>query len=291
MIRKSWGSKIFDTGNVLFMLILIFVTLYPVYYLLVVSLSDGISASRGDIYWWPSNPNLEAYRVLLKDSAILQSYGNTLLYTSVGTLVNMIMTILCAYPLSKRDFYGRTPFNFMIVITMFFSGGLIPNYLLVYNLGLINTMWAVIIPTSISAWNMFIMRTSFQGVPGELFEAARMDGANEWRVLLRIVIPVSLPMIATISMFYAVGHWNSYFNALIYLNEKAKYPLQIMLRNLVIEGEMAGQAQEFSGSIATASTTTIKYAVVIIAILPILSVYPFIQKYFVKGAMIGSLKG
>lgn len=291
MIGRSRGSLLFDVCNIALMLLLVFFTLYPVYYLIVVSLSDGIAVSKGTVYWWPSNPNLGAYKVLLGDSSIIRAYGNTLLYTSAGTLVNMIMTVLCAYPLAKKDFYGRQTFTIMIVITMFFSGGLIPNYLLVYNLGMINTMWAVILPSAISAWNMFIVRTSFQGIPGEMFEAARIDGANEWRILWRIALPVSVPMLATISMFYAVGHWNSYFPALIYLNEKAKFPLQILLRNLVIEGDMAGQAQDMAGQIATVSTTNIKYAVVIIAILPILMIYPFIQKYFVKGAMIGSLKG
>lgn len=291
MIGKSRGSLVFDVCNIVLMLLLVFFTLYPVYYLIVVSLSDGVAVSKGTVYWWPSGANLGAYKLLLGDSSIIRAYGNTLLYTSMGTLVNMILTVLCAYPLAKKDFYGRRVFSIMIVITMFFSGGLIPNYLLVYNLGMVNTMWAVILPSAISAWNMFIVRTSFQGIPGEMFEAARIDGANEWRILWRIALPVSVPMLATISMFYAVGHWNSYFPALIYLNEKAKFPLQILLRNLVIEGDMAGQAQDMAGQIATVSTTNIKYAVVIIAILPILMIYPFIQKYFVKGAMIGSLKG
>lgn len=291
MIRESWGSRLFDGLNVGFMLLLVFFTLYPIYYLLVVSLSDGISVSKGTVYFWPSNANIAAYKLLLGDSTIIRAYGNTLLYTSVGTVVNVIMTVLCAYPLSKKEFYGRSFFTVMIVITMFFSGGLIPSYLLVYNLGFINTMWAIIVPGAISAWNMFIMRTSFQGIPNELFEAARIDGASEWKTLLRIVLPVSVPMMATIAMFYAVGHWNSYFSALIYLNEKAKFPLQILLRSLVIEGDMAAQAQELSGSFAVVSTQNIKFAIVIIAIAPILFVYPFIQKFFVKGVMIGSLKG
>jgi putative aldouronate transport system permease protein len=291
MIRKGFGSRLFDSLNYVFMVLLVFMTLYPIYYLLVVSLSDGIAASKGEVYFWPSGTNIAAYKLLLGDQSIIRSYGNTLLYTVVGTAVNMVMTILCAYPLSKKEFYGRSGFTIMIVITMFFSGGLIPSYLLVFQLGLINTMWAIILPGVISAWNMFIMRTSFQGIPAELFESATIDGANEWRTLLRIVLPISVPMMATIAMFYAVAHWNSYFPALIYLNEKAKFPLQILLRSLVIEGDMAAQAQEISGPYAGVTTINIKYAVIIIAIVPILLVYPFIQKYFVKGIMIGSLKG
>ncbi|TBL79562.1 carbohydrate ABC transporter permease [Paenibacillus thalictri] len=290
MIRKSFGSRLFDGLNYVFMALLVFLTLYPLYYLLVVSLSDGVAASKGIVYFWPSGTNIEAYKLLLGDKSIIRAYGNTLLYTSVGTAVNMMMTILCAYPLSKKEFYGRSGFTVMIVITMFFSGGLIPSYLLINQLGLLNSMWAVILPGVVSAWNMFIMRTSFQGIPGEIFESAKIDGANEWLTLLRIVLPVSVPMMATIAMFYAVGHWNSYFPALIYLNEKAKFPLQILLRSLVVEGDMAAQAQELSGAGAI-TTLNIKYAIIIIAILPILLVYPFIQKYFVKGIMIGSLKG
>lgn len=291
MIGKSFGSRLFDAFNYGFMAMLVFLTLYPLYYLLVVSLSDGIAVSKGGIYFWPSGANLATYKMLLGDTKILRAYGNTLLYTSVGTAINMAMTILCAYPLSKKNFYGRSGFTVMIVITMFFSGGLIPSYLLIYNLGMINTMWAIVVPGAISAWNMFIMRTSFQGIPAELFESATIDGASEWRTLLRIVLPVSVPMMATIAMFYAVGHWNSYFPALIYLNEKAKFPLQILLRSMVVGGDVSAQSQDISGAYAAVTATNIKYAVVIIAIVPILAVYPFIQKYFVKGVMIGSLKG
>lgn len=290
-MRKNTSSQIFDIANYGFMLVLIFLTLYPLFYLFVVSISDGDAVSKGMVHFWPVGVNFNTYELILSDPSIIKSYGNTLLYTSVGTLINMIMTILCAYPLSKQEMYGRSVFTVMIVITMFFSGGLIPGYLLVYNLGMMNTMWAVVVPGAISAWNMFIMRTSFQSIPKELFESATIDGANIWRILWKIVLSVSIPMIATISMFYAVGHWNSYFSALIYLNEKAKYPMQILLRNLVIEGDMSTQTQELSGAYAAVTATNIKYAVIIIAIAPILMVYPFIQKYFIKGVMIGSLKG
>ncbi|MBO9608902.1 MAG: carbohydrate ABC transporter permease [Paenibacillaceae bacterium] len=291
MHRRSFGSRMFDGLNYAFMALLVFVTLYPIYYLLVVSLSDGIAVSKGGVYFWPVGANLATYKLLLGDPSIIRAYANTLLYTSVGTAINMALTILCAYPLSKKNFYGRSGFTIMIVITMFFSGGLIPSYLLIYKLGMINTMWAIVVPGAISAWNMFIMRTSFQGIPAELFESATIDGASEWRTLLRIVMPVSVPMMATIAMFYAVGHWNSYFPALIYLNEKVKFPLQILLRSMVIEGGLTTQAQELSGAYAAVTATNIKYAVIIVAIAPILAVYPFIQKYFVKGVMIGSLKG
>ncbi|CAG7636631.1 L-arabinose transport system permease protein AraQ [Paenibacillus solanacearum] len=290
-MRRSIGSWAFDACNLLFMLALVMVTFYPLYHLFIVSVSNGHAVLRGEVSFWPVGPNLDTYRLLLQDTSILRSYGNTVLYTAVGTAVNLICTILCAYPLSKREFYGRSFFTLMIVLTMFFSGGLIPTYLLVQKLHMIDTMWALIVPGAISAWNMFVMRTFFQGIPGELFESARMDGAGEWMVLWRIALPLSLPIVATISMFYAVGHWNSFFPALIYLNEKAKYPVQILLRNIVVMGQMSEQSQELSGPYAAVTSTNIKYAVIIVVVAPIVAVYPFIQKYFIKGVMIGSLKG
>lgn len=290
-IRQGIASRTFDAFNVLFMLGLVFVTFYPLYHIFVVSISDGHAVLRGEVNFWPVGPNLDTYSLLLQDTSILRSYSNTILYTAVGTLVNLCCTVLCAYPLSKKEFYGRTFFTLMIVFTMFFSGGLIPSYLLVQKLHMINTMWALIIPGAISVWNMFVMRTFFQGLPNELFESARMDGAHEFFVLWKIVLPLSLPIIATISMFYAVGHWNSFFPALIYLNEKAKYPVQILLRNIVVMGQMSEQSQELSGPYAAVTSTNIKYAVIIIVVAPIVAIYPFIQKYFIKGVMIGSLKG
>ncbi|WP_238403248.1 carbohydrate ABC transporter permease [Paenibacillus mesophilus] len=290
-IRRSIASRTFDAFNLLFMIGLIFVTFYPLYHIFVVSISDGHAVLRGEVNVWPVAPNMDTYSLLLQDSSILRSYGNTILYTAVGTIVNLCCTILCAYPLSKKEFYGRSFFTLMIVFTMFFSGGLIPSYLLVQKLHLINTIWALVLPGAISAWNMFVMRTFFQGLPNELFESARIDGAGELLVLWRIVLPLSLPIIATISMFYAVGHWNSFFPALIYLNEKAKYPVQILLRNIVVMGQMSEQSQELSGPYAAVTSTNIKYAVIIIVVAPIVAVYPFIQKYFIKGVMIGSLKG
>jgi putative aldouronate transport system permease protein len=290
-IRRSIASKTFDTFNIAFMLGLIFITFYPLYHIFVVSISDGHSVLRGEVSFWPVGPNLDTYRLLLEDPAIIRSYANTVLYTVVGTLVNMVCTILCAYPLSKKEFYGRGFFTLLIVFTMFFSGGLIPSYLLVQKLGMVNTMWALVVPGAISAWNMIVMRTFFQGLPNELFESARIDGASELLVLWRLVLPLSLPIIATISMFYAVGHWNSFFPALIYLNEKAKYPVQILLRNIVVMGQMSEQSQELSGPYAAVTSTNIKYAVIMIVVAPIIAVYPFIQKYFIKGVMIGSLKG
>ncbi|MFC3800091.1 carbohydrate ABC transporter permease [Cohnella sp. GCM10012308] len=288
---KSFGSRLFDSVNIVAMLLLVFVTFYPLYYIFVVSVSGGSAVMRGDVAFYPIDFNWDTYSLVFDDASIWRAYLNTIVYTIVGTLINLFCTALCAYPLSKRDFYGRGFFTLMIVVTMFFSGGLIPSYLLVQKLGMMNTMWAIVIPGAISVWNMIVMRTFFQGIPNELYESAGMDGASELTSLIRITLPLSKPIMATMAMFYAVGHWNSFFSAMIYLNEKAKFPLQIILRNMVVMGEMSNQSQEISGAYAAVTATNIKYAVIIIAVLPILLVYPFIQKYFVKGVMVGSLKG
>ncbi|MDO3412457.1 carbohydrate ABC transporter permease [Saccharibacillus sp. CPCC 101409] len=290
-IDEGFGSRLFDICNVLLMLLLMFATFYPLYYVLVVSLSDGHSVMRGDVAFWPKGFTLSTYQLIFDDVSIWRSYANTILYTVVGTTINVVCTAMCAYPLSKKSFYGRGFFTLMIVITMFFSGGLIPSYLLVQKLHMLNTMWALVIPGAISVWNMVIMRTFFQSIPNELYESAEMDGSNELISFLRITLPLSKPILATMALFYAVGHWNSFFSAMIYLDEKDKFPLQIILRNMVVMGEMSNQTQELGGIYASVTATNIKYAVIVIAVLPIVMVYPFIQKYFVKGMMIGSLKG
>lgn len=290
-MKKSLGSKVFDTFNVIFLLLLVIVTLYPLYYIFIVSVSNGNAVMRGDVTLFPVGFNWDTYALVFEDPAIIRSYGNTILYTVVGTMINLVCTSLCAYPLSKPDFYGKSFFTFFIVFTMFVSGGLIPNYLLVQKLGMLNTMWALVLPGAISVWNMIIMRTFFQGIPNELYESAHIDGASELQSLMKITLPLSKPIMATMAMFYAVGHWNSFFSAMIYLDEKSKFPLQIILRNMVVSGEMSNQTQELSGVFAAVTTTNIKYAVIIVAVVPILVVYPFIQKYFVKGVMVGSLKG
>ncbi len=290
-LKKGMGSYIFDTSNILLMLLLVFATFYPLYYVLVVSLSDGHAVMRGEVAFWPKGFTLSTYQLIFDDQSIWRSYANTVLYTVVGTAINVVCTAMCAYPLSKKEFYGRGFFTLMIVLTMFFSGGLIPSYLLVQKLHMLNTMWALVIPGAISVWNMVIMRTFFQSIPNELYESAYIDGSNELISFLKITVPLSKPIMATMSLFYAVGHWNSFFSAMIYLDEKSKFPLQIILRNMVVMGEMSNQTQELGGIYAGVTATNIKYAVIIIAVLPIVMVYPFIQKYFVKGMMIGSLKG
>lgn len=291
--HASFGSKIFDNINILFLVLLVFATLYPVYYILIVSISDGNLVTRGMIKWIPMDITFDAYKVVLKNPEIWRTYGNTLLYTTVGTTINVVMTALCAYPLSRKDFYGRGIFIFMVAVTMFISGGLIPTYLVVQKLGLVDTMWALVLPPAISTFNMIIMKTYFEGIPMALQESAYLDGANEIQVLFKIIMPLSLPVMATMVLFYSVHHWNSFFPALIYLNDSEKFPVQVLLRNIVIAGEFSDQTADIGSASSNfrVVAANYKFAVIIITILPILVVYPYLQKYFVKGAMIGALKG
>lgn len=282
----------FTIVNMLSMLAAIVVTLYPLYYMAIVSISEGSEVMRGTIGLFPKGFNFKAYQIIFEDPSIMRSYANTILYTAVGTSINLIMTALCAYPLSRKTFYGRNVFTLLIVFTMFFDGGLIPRYLVVNSLGMMNTFWAIVLPPAINVWYMVMMRTFFQNIPNELHESAYMDGAHDGTIFFKVVLPLSMPIMATMVLFYAVWHWNSFFPALIYLNEKEWYPLQIILRNIVVQGDMAQQSNSMGGDLGTlVIADNIKYGVVIVAVLPILVVYPFLQKYFVKGAMVGSLKG
>ncbi len=290
---RTPGSVAFDIVNAAILAALVFVTVYPLYYIGIVSISDGTAVNRGDVRFFPIDTTFEAYLTVFRNKDIWRAYGNTILYTTVGTAVNLLMTALCAYPLSRKDFYGNSLFTFIIALTMFLSGGMIPLYLVVRSLRLIDTMWALALPGAINTFNMIIMRTFFQGIPVSLHESARIDGANDLRILRSIVLPLSAPIMATMTLFYAVHHWNGFFNALIYLNSKAKYPVQIMLRNIVVASEFADQQADI-GSVATnfnVVAQNYKYAVIMITVLPIICVYPFLQKHFAKGAMIGAIKG
>jgi putative aldouronate transport system permease protein len=292
-IRRD-GGAVFDFLNYTLLLLLCISILYPLYYMLIVSISDGNAVTRGDVRLFPISPSLQTYKVILSDPQILTAYKNTLLYTSIGTIVCVSMTALCAYPLSRSRFYGRKVFTALVLFTMFFEGGIIPNFLVVNALGMINTIWAIILPPAVSVWYMIIMRTFFQQIPNELHESGYMDGANDLQIFVRIILPLSVPLLATMVLFYSVWHWNSFFPSLLYLNEKIKYPVQIIMRNMVIQGSLmdtqsAASAANLDGANITGQN--IKYAVIFITILPILVVYPFIQKYFVKGMMVGSLKG
>ena len=287
---KKQKSDIVQQG-LLIVILLIFCTtiLYPVLYVLSVSLSDSGSVMRGEITFYPKGINFRAYTYMLQYNLIGSGYQNSLFILIVGTAINLVMTCLTAYALARKTLIGRRLFMLLIIFTMLFNGGLIPNYILMIQLKLIDSLWSLILPTAISAYNLIIMKNFFESLPGELLEAARIDGLSEVGILTRIVIPLSMASICTIGLFYAVTHWNSYFNATIYLNSRHRWPLQVVLRDLIQNANI--QALEGIDPGTTISIEPLKMSVVVSTTLPIIVIYPFIQKYFVKGVMLGSLKG
>jgi len=284
--RRTKGDVIFDTINGIFMILLCFSTLYPFLFLLFQSFGNSATISL-----LPTTFKITAYISVIKNSYVWSGFVNTIMRTVVGTVLSVIVTMCAAYALSKRTFPNRGFWTGLIVFTMFFSGGLIPSYLLMRSLGLYNSFWSMILPSLCSAYNLTIMRNFFMGIPGELEESAKIDGANDIKIMFQIIVPVSLPIIATIGLWNAVGHWNAWFDCMIYITEARKQVLQLILRRIVIEG--TSQYMSFTGNLddGTYTTEAVKAATTMVATLPILAVYPFVQKYFVKGVMIGSLKG
>ncbi len=292
---RRTGSKIgFGTGigGVLLTAILLgvfVITVYPFVHMLVVSISDPTEVMRNRVTIFPKGFTTVCYRLVFQNTDFIRSYLNTVIYTTVGVLINLTLTIMTAYPLSRAKFPGRRFFSQLIIFTMLFSGGMIPTYLVVMNLGLIDTIWAVVLPVAINTMNLMILRTNFQGIPSELEEAATIDGCNDFQALWLVFLPLSKTILLTLGLFYTVGHWNAFFIPFLYLNSKAKYPVQILLRGLLIEGQFSDYASAWSQE--TIISTTIKYATVMVTTLPILCIYPFIQRYFTKGVLMGSLKG
>lgn len=286
---QGLGSRIFDLINYIVLALVGFSMFYPMFYVFIVSISSAQYINQGLVTFIPKGINWEAYRRVFETDTIWVGYKNTLLYTLVGTALNVALTAMCAYPLSRKDFWGRKYLTIFITLTMFISGGMIPLYLIVNELHIMNTMWAVIIPSAINTYNMIVMKTSFAAIPDSLIESAYLDGANDIKILEKIVLPLSKPILATMVLFYAVSHWNSYFPALLYLNDQNKYPVQVIMRSIIIEGDMA-QAGDVSGAFNVIAMNY-KYAMIIISIVPILLIYPFLQRYFTKGVMIGAVKG
>lgn len=288
--RKT-SRRVFNVFNYLFLGVIMVITLYPLYYQFIVSISNGLDVMRGEVTFLPQNITLDTYRQFLKGDLFMYM-KNSVFYTVLGTFINLVMSSLCAYPLTRKQFSGRKFFTFMVTFTMFFSGGMVPLYLVVKELELLDTVWALVLPVAISTYNMIIIRTSFQAIPESLIESAQLDGANDVVILCRIVLPLSKAVLATMLLYYAVSHWNDYFNAMLYINSKELYPLQIMLRNMLIAGLFSEEAGVAGGSTTFSVTdATLRAAAIIVMTLPILVVYPFVQRYFVKGVMIGSVKG
>ncbi|MEK3726150.1 carbohydrate ABC transporter permease [Paenibacillus sp. FSL H8-0034] len=290
---RSRDDRIFDALVYTIAGIVLLLVLYPLLFVVSASFSDPISVIDGKVWLLPQGFTFTPYLHVFENESIWSGFRNTILYTLIGTFVNIILTILAAYPLSQRDLPGRTALMFIITITMFFSGGLIPTYLLIKSLGMINTVWAMIIPGAISTYNLIVMRTFFQnGVPYELQESAWIDGASNFRLLLTIVIPLSMPIIAVMVLFYGVGHWNAYFNAMIYLKDRELFPLQLILREILILNQSDNMGLDGAGMTERVMMAeSIKYSVIIVSSIPVLLLYPFVQKYFVQGVMIGSIKG
>ncbi|MCU6709580.1 carbohydrate ABC transporter permease [Paenibacillus sp. J5C_2022] len=285
--RITW----FMAVNTIVLLLLVIVTLYPFLYMLAVSVSKDIYVMKGEVWLWPKGFNLEMYRMVLNDPRISTAYVNTILYTVVGTCVALAVTSLGGYAISKREMWGSKAFMMLIVFTMFFSGGMIPTFLVVKGVGLMDSFWAMVLPGAVSTWNLIIMRTFFQAFPTELEESGRIDGLSEFGIFLRIVLPLSKAVLATIGLFYAVGIWNNFYQALLYLRDSDLYPLQVVLRNIVLAGQINNGDVTSVGGDQLIVEESLKFTTILVSTLPILLVYPFIQKYFVKGVMIGSVKG
>lgn len=288
------SDKVFYFFNDLLLLIALLTVLYPLIYIFSASFSDRLSVISGDVFLWPVNFSLEGYQAVFKDSRVLTGYGNTIFYTIVGTILNVILTILAAYPLSRRTMVGRNIIMYLFAFTMLFNGGLIPNYLLIKDLGMIDSRWAMILPGALSVWNVIIARTFYQStISQELFEAASIDGCSHLRFMWSVVLPLSKAITAVMVLFYGVFHWNAYFNAFIYLKSDELYPLQIVLRDILIQNQIdpASITDTEDMTRKQGLADLLKYSIIIVASLPIWLVYPFVQKYFVKGVMIGSIKG
>ena len=285
------GEKLFNATVAILLTLGCVIVIFPLYYMFIVSISDGYAVTRGEVLLWPIGVNFKAYQIALGYSTVLRSFGNSVLYTTVGTLIAVGMTALCAYPLSRRTLYGRGLLTFFITFTMFFDSGLVANYMVVSSLNMKNTIWAMVLPGAISVWYMIIMRTFFQGIPEELYESAYLDGANDLTIFFKIIVPLSKAVFATLVLFYAVQLWNAFIPALLYLDDSKMYPMQLLLRNIVMGSNSAATGSATIAGDMAALGKNIKYAVIFITTLPILVVYPFVQKYFVKGVMVGSIKG
>lgn len=293
-IKLSTEDKVFTLVTYIILSLLIVVMIYPFIYVISTSISDPGRIMRGEVWLLPKGFDTTAYKQMIEHPLFLTAYGNTILYAVAGTLLTLFFTALTAYPLSRGKFRTKGFISKFYLVTMFFGGGMIPTYIAMRNLQLIDTFWVMVLPGAVSAWNVILMRSFFKTIPESLYESAYLDGANDLQVLGRIVLPLSKPIFATIGLFTVVGHWNNFFSGLLYLNDAKKYPLQMILRNILFNASFSANSNEV-GSMADmmqfTSTEALKSASIVITMFPIICIYPFIQKYFIKGVMIGSVKG
>lgn len=285
--RFSFGNFFF--GILLFAFALF--CMYPMVYVVFASFSDPIKlAQHTGVLLWPLDFTLKGYEIIMGYESIWSGYKNTIIIIVAGVAVNMVMTVICAYVLSRKEIRLYKFLNIMVIFTMYFGGGMIPTYMIVKYLGLLDTYWALIIPGAISTWNMIIVRSAIEGIPTMLTDAARIDGANDWMTLTQVIIPLIMPTLAVIALYYMVGHWNSYFSAMIYLQDRAKFPLQLILREILITGKNIAATGGFDMTELDRYKDLTKYCSTVVAVLPVLVIYPFLQKYFVKGVFTGAVK-
>ena len=293
-IRDSKEDKVLYTVVNIVLVFFLLLVAYPLIYVVSSSFSSGTAVSTGQVYLWPVDLSLEGYKTVFAHKLIGSAYRNTIFYTVFGTLINVTVTVMCAYPLARRDFPMKKFFSIFFVIIMFFNGGMIPTYMVISKLKMTNTIWAMLLPGAISVYNMILVRTFIKNsIPEALLEAAQIDGCSDAKFFFHILLPLSQPVIAVITLYYAVGHWNSYFNALMYLNDQKLYPLQIILRQILVSNQInLNDMVDVEAMVAKQGLADVlKSALIVVSTAPILCVYPFIQRFFIKGVMVGSVKG
>lgn len=291
-LSHNAGDKVFDLCVAALGALIILIIVYPLYFVLIASFSKAEDVLMGRVILWPRNISFESYKMVIAEPKIWIGYRNTVFYAVLGTIINLTLTTLAAYPLSRKDMPLRTFFTFMIAFTMMFSGGIVPTYLLVRGLRMTDTIWAMVVPNAIATYNLLVMKSFFQStIPIELQEAAEIDGCSDFRMLVSIVLPLSTAIIAVMVLFYAVDHWNAFFNAIIYLRNRSLFPLQLYLREILLQNQEIGTADGAGLYERMMQVETMKYSIILISSLPVLLLYPLVQKYFVKGVMVGAIKG
>lgn len=292
-IRSSRSDRVLETVMVIIGLIIMLIVAYPLYFVVIASISKPEDVLLGKVVLWPQNISLLSYQMVIEEQRIWTGYRNTLIYAGLGTTINLLLTTLLAYPLSRKDMPLRTTLTFLASFTMMFSGGMVPTYLVVRSLGLTDKIWAMVIPGAIATYNMLIMKNFFQSnIPLELQEAAQLDGCSDFKLLIMVVLPLSKAILAVITLFYVVGHWNAFFDAIIYLRNRKLFPLQLILREILLQNQDLAASGDGTGLYEKMmAAETMKYAVIIVSSLPVLILYPFVQKHFVTGVMVGAIKG
>lgn len=288
-VRVSRGFGIFES---VFCILVFIIIAYPLYYVIIASISDPMKVAAGEVVLWPKGVTLEGYKMVFEENDLWIGYRNTIFYTVVGTMINIAVTFPAAFAVSRREFMPRRIIMFVFIFTMFFNGGLIPTYILMKDLHLINTIWVFLIPFSLNVYNFIIVRTFFEtGIPEELYDAAKIDGCGDFRCFMQVAMPLSKAIIAVIGLYYAVSHWNDYFTGLLYARDLQFKPLQLVLREILLVAQSTSQTGGTGSGYAILSVISMKYAIIIVSTIPIMIIYPFLQKYFEKGVMLGAVKG